>query len=310
MSEQTHAHPRLQALIERASVRARNGRQPAVALVHPGDRLALAAAEAIARAGIARPVLIGVRADILAAAATAAVDISPLEIVDTDKGGPAAALRACELARSGDVDLLMKGSLHTDELMSAVVNKETGLRGNSRISHAFVFDLPRYHKLIALADCVVNIAPDLRTKRDILGNAVSLLGRVGIDRPQVGILAAVESVNPAIPATLDAAALVQEARAGAWPDAFVDGPFGFDNAISAEAAAIKGIRSTVSGQADLLIVPDLNSGNMLYKSFVYIGGGDCAGLVLGARVPVVLTSRADSQLARMASVALGVLAIG
>ena len=213
------------------------------------------------------------------------------------------------LAREGAVAALMKGSLHTDELMSAVVARDTGLRGERRISHAFVFDLPRYHKLIALADCVVNIAPNLATKRDILGNAAALLQRaLGIERPKVGIVAAVETVNPQIPATLDAQALVEMARQGAWPGAIVEGPFGFDNAFSAEAARVKKIESEVAGDADLLLVPDLNAGNMLYKSFVYVGGGDCAGLVLGARVPVVLTSRADSLAARLASVALAVLA--
>jgi len=203
----------------------------------------------------------------------------------------------------------MKGSLHTDELMSAIVNKATGLRGETRISHAFVFDLPRYHKLLALADCVVNIHPHLPAKRDILSNAIALLKKLGIERPKVGIVAAVETVNPAIAATLDAQALVELARLGEWPGAIVEGPFGFDNAISADAARIKKIEGSVPGDADLLLLPDLNAGNMLYKSFNYIGGGDCAGLVLGARVPIVLTSRADSLQSRIASVALAVLAV-
>jgi phosphate acetyltransferase/phosphate butyryltransferase len=207
------------------------------------------------------------------------------------------------------VQALMKGSLHTDELMSAVVNKDTGLRGTTRISHAFVFDLPRYPKLLALADCVVNIAPDLKTKKDIVGNAIALLRQLGIANPKVGIVTAVETVNPAIAATLDAQALVQMAHEGAWPGAIVEGPMGFDNAISAEAARIKKMNSQVAGDADLLIMPDLNAGNMLYKSFNYIGGGDCAGLVLGAAVPIVLTSRADSLQSRLASVALAVLAM-
>jgi phosphate acetyltransferase/phosphate butyryltransferase len=236
------------------------------------------------------------------------VDLRDFELIDSGSSAPDAALRACRLARSRDLRALMKGSLHTDELMAAVVNKEHGLRGSSRISHAFVFDLPRYHKLLALADCVVNIAPDLKTKKDILGNAVGLLHKLGIAQPKVGIVAAVEVVNPAIPATLDAQALVEMAHAGAWPGAIVEGPFGFDNAISAEAARIKKKSSAVAGDPDLLLLPDLNAGNILYKSFVYIGGGECAGLVLGARVPVVLTSRADSPLARLASAALAVLA--
>ena len=203
----------------------------------------------------------------------------------------------------------MKGSLHTDELMSAVIHKGTGLRGERRISHAFVFDLPRYPKLLALADCVVNIAPSALAKRDILGNAIDLLRAIGVVRPKAAIVAAVETVNPAIQATLDAQTLVDLAREHrAWGDAIVEGPLGFDNAISAEAARTKGIVSQVAGDADLLLVPDLNAGNMLYKSFVYIGGGECAGLVLGARVPIVLTSRADSLVARISSVALAMLA--
>ena len=302
-----YTHTRLQALISRASAQA--GSNPsALGLVYPCDTLALDAARRIQDSGMARPVLIGPALLIAAAAHAAQIDVRNFELIDTGNVAPDAALRACALARSGDVQALMKGSLHTDELMAAVVNKETGLRGGSRISHAFVFDLPRYHKLLALADCVVNIAPDLKTKKDILGNAVHLLHALGIAQPKVGIVAAVEVLNPAIPATLDAQALVEMARAGAWPGARVEGPFGFDNAFSAEAARIKKIDSQVAGDADLLLMPDLNAGNMLYKSFNYVGGGDCAGLVLGARVPVVLTSRADSLQSRMASVALAVLA--
>ena len=302
-------HPRLAALVERARQPA--GRSaPVVGLVHPCDALALQAADLIAAAGIARPLLIGAREAILRAAGAAGVDASRFEIEATGDAPAEAAHHATALARAGAVAALMKGSLHTDELMSAVVHKATGLRGDRRISHAFVFDLPRYHKLLALADCVVNIAPNLATKRDIIGNAVDLLQRLGIARPKVAIVAAVETVNPAIPATVDARALVGMAAEGAWPGAVVEGPFGFDNAFSAEAARTKGIASAVAGDADLMLVPDLNAGNMLYKSFNYVGGGDCAGLVLGARVPVVLTSRADSLQARVASVALAVLAGG
>jgi phosphate acetyltransferase/phosphate butyryltransferase len=300
------SHPRLSALVARARERAA-GQLPTLALVYPGDVLALDAAARIQRAALARPVLIGPRELIICAAAEAGVDAGDFEIIDTGAAASDAAARACDLARSGDVQALMKGSLHTDELMSAVVNKATGLRGPRRISHAFVFDLPRYPKLLALADCVVNIAPDLKTKRDIVGNAVTLLQQLGIAEPLVGIVAAVESVNPAIPATLDAQALVALSLQGEWPGAVVEGPFGFDNVISAEAARIKKMVSRVAGQADLLLMPDLNAGNMLYKSFNYIGGGDCAGLVLGATVPIVLTSRADSLQSRIASVALAVL---
>lgn len=300
-------HPRLDELVMRARTLASH-QPPVLALTYPCDALALDAAQRIQHSGIARPLLVGPREAILRAADAAGVDANVFEIEATGDAAPDAALRACTLAREGVAQALMKGSLHTDELMSAVVNKTTGLRGSTRISHAFVFDLPRYHKLLALADCVVNIAPDLKTKRDILGNAVGLLQRMGVQHPKVGIVAAVESVNPAIPATLDAQALVALSREGAWPGALVEGPFGFDNVISAEAARIKKMDSRVAGDADLLIMPDLNAGNMLYKSFNYIGGGDCAGLVLGAAVPIVLTSRADSLQSRIASVALAVLA--
>jgi phosphate acetyltransferase len=263
------------------------------------------AAARIAANGIARPVLIGEAGLIARAADAAGVDASAFEIVASEGADPrAAARRAVELARAGGVGALMKGSLHTDELMSAVIHKSHGLRGTTRISHAFVFDLPRYPKLLALADCVVNIAPHVPAKRDILTNAIALLRTLGVAAPKVGIVAAVETVNPAIQATLDAEALVAMARSGEWGSAIVEGPLGLDNAVSAEAARTKGMRSQVAGDADLLLVPDLNAGNMLYKSFIYIGGGECAGLVLGATVPIVLTSRADSLLARVASVAL------
>ena len=305
---QPSAHPRLAALVARARERSAAHEPPRVGIVYPCDALALDAASCIIEAGIARPVLIGPRDLIAKAGEAAGVDVHRFELVETGDAAPEAALCATSLAREGQVAALMKGSLHTDELMSAIVNKATGLRGETRISHAFVFDLPRYHKLLALADCVVNIHPHLPAKRDILSNAIALLKRLGIERPKVGIVAAVETVNPAIAATLDAQALVELARLGEWPGAIVEGPFGFDNAISADAARIKKIEGSVPGDADLLLMPDLNAGNMLYKSFNYIGGGDCAGLVLGARVPIVLTSRADSLQSRIASVALAVLA--
>lgn len=306
---QVYDHPRLQALIARARAQAAS-RPPRIGLVYPCDAPAIDAAQRIAAYGIGTPVLVGPRPALAAAAEQAGADLRSFECIDTEAAPAEAARSAALLARDGRLDALMKGSLHTDELMAAVVHKDNGLRGARRISHAFIFDLPRYSKLLALADCVVNIAPDLRTKQDILGNAIELLQRLGIGQPKVGIVAAVETVNPQIPATVDAQALVQQAAAGAWPGAIVEGPFGFDNAIFAEAARIKKISGQVPGDADLLLMPDLNAGNMLYKSFVYIGGGDCAGLVLGAKVPVILTSRADSALARVASVALGVLAGG
>ncbi len=293
----------------RARARSRATGLPRVGIVYPCDALALDAAAGMLDTGIATPVLIGPVGGILRAAEVANIDAGRFEIVDTPGHPAAAATRATALARVGDVQALMKGSLHTDELMSAVVSRESGLRGTTRISHAFLFDLPRYPKLLALADCVVNIEPDARTKRDILTNAIGLLQHIGIASPKVGILAAVETVNPMIAATIDAEALVALAAGGMWPGAVVEGPFGFDNAISAEAARLKRIESAVAGDADLLLVPDLNAGNMLYKSFVYVGGGDCAGLVLGATVPIVLTSRSDSLVSRIASVALAVLSL-
>ena len=302
------SHPRLEALVARARTQ-RRAAAASIAIVHPVDAAALIAAQRVAAEGIARPLLVGEREAILRAAAAAGVDALAFEIVASDADPRAAAARAVALARGRAVDALMKGALHTDELMSAVVHKSEGLRGATRISHAFVFDLPRYPKLLALADCVVNISPHLPAKRDILTNALGLLRRLGLVQPKVGIVAAVETVNAAIPATVDAQALVALSREQqAWGDAIVEGPLGFDNAVSAEAARSKGIVSQVAGDADLLLVPDLNAGNMLYKSFVYIGGGECAGLVLGATVPIVLTSRADSLQARIASVALAVLA--
>jgi phosphate acetyltransferase len=302
------AHPRLAGLVARAREHAASAGLMRLGVVYPCDALALGAAAQIIDAGIAQPVLIGPREMMAAAADAAQIDVGRFEVVETPEDPRDTAHLATQLARSADVHALMKGSLHTDELMPAVVNRATGLRGTTRISHVFIFDLPRYPKLLALADCVVNIAPHLPAKRDILTNAITLLQKLGIAEPKVGIVAAIETVNAAIPATVDAQALVELAKQGQWPGAIVEGPFGFDNAISAEAARIKKINSSVPGGADLLLMPDLNAGNMLYKSFIYIGGGDCAGLVLGATVPIVLTSRSDSQGSRIASVALAVLA--
>lgn len=305
MSTGGAAHPRLAALVERARAQAAAQGAPRLAVVWPCDALARDAVQAIAAAGIATPVLLGPAARL----AALGLDDGRFECVHTSDEPAEAARQAVALAREGRVAALMKGSLHTDELMAAVVSRETGLRGPRRISHAFLFDLPSYPKLLALADCVVNIAPDLKTKHDILANALDLLRTLGLQQPKAAIVAAVEVVNPAIAATVDAAALVQQAAAGEFGDVLVEGPFGFDNAFSAEAARIKGLKSAVAGDADLLLLPDLNAANMLYKSFVYAAGADCAGLVLGARVPIVLTSRADSAQARVASVALAVLAL-
>ena len=256
------AHPHLAALIQRARSEARAGALPRLGIVYPCDAAALVAAARVADEGIARPVLIGPADGIARAAAAAEIDAAAFEIIATPAEPRAAAEHATRIAHAGGVAALMKGSLHTDELMPSIIHKSTGLRGASRISHVFLFDLPRYPKLLGLADCVVNIAPHLPAKRDILGNAIGLLQRLGIARPKVGIVAAIETVNPAIPATLDAQSLVAMARQGAWPGAIVEGPLGFDNAISREAARIKRIDSVVAGDADLLLVPDLNAGNL------------------------------------------------
>ena len=301
------SHPRLAGLVERAAarVRARGGTPPRMGIVWPCDALACEAADAIAAAGIATPVLVAPRTRVEAAGLD-----RRFEIVECADDPAAAARAAVALARGGELSVLMKGSLHTDELLAAVVARDAGLRTARRISHAMWFDLPSYAKPLVLADVVVNIAPNVETKAHILANALDLLRALGTERPKAAIVAAVEVVNPAIPATLDAQNLVARAQAGEFGGAIVEGPFGFDNAFSAEAARIKGIDSAVAGDADLMLMPDLNAGNMLYKSFVYAAGADCAGIVLGARVPIVLTSRADSAQARLASAALAVLAAG
>ena len=301
-------HPRLDALVARARERAA-GKLRTLGLVYPCDALAIEAAARIEAAAIARPVLVGPIDKILRAADAAGFDARRFEIVDIGGDAATSARRAVTGARDGTLAVLMKGSLHTDELMSAVIDKSEGLRGETRISHAFLFDLPRYPKLLAVSDCVVNIAPSLAAKRSILGNAVALLQALGTAEPRVAVIAAVETVNSSIPATVDARALVEMSKDNAWPGAIVEGPLGFDNAISADAARLKGIESRVAGDADLLVVPDLNAGNILYKSFVHVGGGECAGVVLGTRTPIVLTSRADSLAARLASAALAMLAL-
>ena len=282
---------------------------PAVttAVVFPHDCASLRAAIDATQAGLINPVFYGSEMRMRAISERANLSLSAV-MIDTGNCPADAARVAVADAGSGRVRALMKGSLHTDELLAPVVARASPLRGTGRITHTFVFDLPRYHKLLAVTDAVINIAPDVRTKSDAITNALQLLRALGVDAPKVAVVAAVETVNPHIPATLDAAALVALAREGYFGAAMVEGPLGFDNAFSAAAALAKGIKSTVAGDPDLLVVPDLNSGNLLYKSFVYVGGGECAGLVQGARVPIILTSRADSQFSRMASCALACIA--
>ena len=272
-------------------------------VVFPADVASLRAAIDAAQAGLINPVFYGSAARMRALAEQANLSI-PGVVSDTGESAIDAARTAVADAGAGRLQALMKGSLHSDELLAPLVARDSPIRGAGRMTHTFVFDLPRYHKLLAVTDAVVNIAPDVRTKSDSIANALHLLNNLGVDAPKVAIVAAVEVVHASIPATLDAAALVALAHEGRFGLATVEGPLGLDNAFSAAAAAAKRITSAVAGDPDLLLVPDLNSGNLLYKSFVYVGGGECAGVVQGARVPVILTSRADSQFCRIASCAL------
>ena len=277
----------------------------ATAVVHPVKANVLEAVADAVKENLIKPVLIGPRAKIVEAAKEAEVDISGFEIVDAEHSHAAAA-KAAELAAAGTVQAIMKGSLHTDELLGAIVSATSGLRTERRISHSFLMSIPSYPKPFIITDAAVNIAPDLPVKADIVQNAVDLWRVVfGLDKkPRVGVLAAVETVNPKMQATLDAAALCKMADRGQITNAIIDGPLAFDNAISAEAAKEKGIVSPVSGEVDILLVPDIESGNMLAKQLIFLGKADSAGVVLGARVPIILTSRADSVRTRLASIAL------
>lgn len=276
------------------------------AVVHPCDATTLGGALAAMRAGLISPILVGPKARIAAAAAEIGQALTDFEIIDTPHSHAAAA-RGVELVREGRADALMKGALHTDELMSAVLTRETGLRTERRVSHVFVFDVPHYPKPLLMTDAAINIAPDLNDKRDIAQNAIDLAHALGIALPKVAILAAVETVYPRFSATVDAAALCKMADRGQITGGLIDGPLAFDNAISAEAARIKGISSAVAGDADILVTPDLETGNMLAKQLQYLAGADAAGIVLGARVPIMLTSRADGEQARLASAAIAQL---
>jgi phosphate acetyltransferase/phosphate butyryltransferase len=275
-----------------------------MAVVHPCDATSLSAALDARAAGLIEPVLVAPRQRLQAVAAEAGLDIAGLAIEDAPHS-EAAAARAVALAVQGRVDALMKGSLHTDELMAAVV--ASPLRTGRRMSHCFVMQTPAYPRPFIITDAAINIAPTLKDKADIVRNAVDLAHAFGVARPRVAVLAAVETVNPQMPATLDAAALCKMADRGQIAGAVVDGPLAFDNAVSAAAARIKGIRSEVAGAADILVVPDLESGNMLAKQLEHLGGASSAGIVLGARVPIVLTSRADPREARIASCAVALV---
>jgi phosphate acetyltransferase len=277
------------------------------AIVHPCNAEAIQAAIEARDGGLITPVLVGPEHKIHAAAEQAGLSIAGLRLVATEHSHAAAA-RAVELAGTGEVEALMKGSLHTDELLGAVIATQSRLRTERRISHVYVLDVPTYPKPLIITDAAINIAPTLEQKRDICQNAIDLLHVLGIAKPLVAVLAAVETVNSAMQATLDAAALTAMAARGQITGAAIDGPLAFDNAISFNAARIKEIVSPVAGQADILVVPNLEAGNMLAKQLIYLAGADAAGLVLGARVPMILTSRSDSQKVRLASAALAKLA--
>jgi phosphate acetyltransferase len=276
------------------------------AVAHPCDESSLKAAVEAADGDLIRPILVGPQARIRAVAEQCGLDIAAFRVVDTPHSHASAA-KAVEIVRAGEAETLMKGSLHTDELMAEVIRKEGGLRTERRISHVFIMDVPTYAKPLAVTDAAINIFPDLETKVDIVQNAIEMAHALGRELPKVAILSAVETVTPKIPSTIDAAALCKMAERGQITGALLDGPLAFDNAISKEAAAIKGIRSEVAGDADILVVPDLEAGNMLAKQLSFLANADAAGIVLGARVPIILTSRADTVRARMASCAVAVL---
>lgn len=276
------------------------------AVAHPCDAASLNAALDAAAEGLILPILVGPEAKIRAAAEAADADISGCRL-EPAPHSHAAAARAVALVRAGEAQLLMKGSLHTDELMHEVLAMETGLRTERRVSHVYVMDVPLYPRPLLITDAAITIAPALEDKRDIVQNAIDLAHILGIAQPRVAILSAVETVTPKIQSTLDAAALCKMADRGQITGGLLDGPLAFDNAISPEAARDKGIVSEVAGRADVLVVPDLASGNMLAKQLTFLAGADAAGVVVGARVPIILTSRADPQSARIASCAVAVL---
>jgi phosphotransacetylase len=295
-------HDATHALVARAA----GGTPAATAVVYPVDAASLLAALDAARAGLIAPILIGPEARIRAVAHEAGADIAALRLIDAPDPRAAAA-HAVALARAGEVALLMKGDLHTEDLMAEVVATQTGLRTARRISHVYLVDVPGYPRPLLLTDVAINVTPTLADKVDIVQNAIDCAQAIGIAQPRVAILAAVEVVSARLPSTLDAAALCKMADRGQITGGVLDGPLGFDNAVDAKAAADKGIVSPVAGRADILVVPDLEAGNMLAKQLTFLSGAEAAGVVLGARVPIVLSSRADSAGTRLASCALAVL---
>lgn len=277
------------------------------AVAHPCEATALAGAIEAGDLGLIKPIVVGPIAKLQEVAKSAGIDLRNIEIVNAPHS-VAAAAKAVALVREGKAELLMKGSLHTDELMSAVVSREGGLRTGRRLSHVFVMDVPTYHKVLIVTDGAINIAPTLEDKVDICQNAIDLAISLGREKPKVAILCAVETVNSKMQATLDAAALCKMAERGQIKGGILDGPLAFDNAISRDAAKTKGIQSEVAGDPDILLAPDLEAGNILAKQLSFLANADSAGLVLGAKVPIILTSRADSVRSRIASCAVAMLA--
>jgi phosphate acetyltransferase len=295
-----------QTKYDRLIARAQQVTAPTAIVVHPCDETSLRGAVDAAEAGLIVPILVGPAAKIKAVAREHKLDIDRFEIVDAAHSEEAAA-KAVELIHAGRGELLMKGSLHTDELMRAVTSSKGGLRTARRISHVFIMDVPTYAETLFITDAAINIFPDLDVKRDIIQNVIDLFTQVGLGTPRVALLSAVETVTSKIPSTIEAAALCKMAERGQITGGILDGPLAFDNAIDPQAAKIKGIESPVAGRAQILVVPDLEAGNMLAKNLTFLSKADAAGLVLGARVPIVLTSRADSVRTRMASCAAAVL---
>jgi phosphate acetyltransferase len=291
---------------ERLVARAKQVPAATTVVVHPCEETALRGPIQAAEAGIIKPILVGPAAKIAAVAREHRLDIDRFEIVDVPHSDAAAA-KAVELIHESKGELLMKGSLHTDELMREVTSSKTGLRTERRISHIFIMDVPGYSETLFITDAAINIFPDLDAKRDIIQNAIDLFTQVGLGTPRVAILSAVETVTSKIPSTIEAAALCKMAERGQITGGILDGPLAFDNAIDPEAARIKGIKSEVAGRAQILVVPDLEAGNMLAKNLAFMSKADTAGIVLGARVPIILTSRADTVRSRMASCAAAVL---
>ena len=297
---QTHAN------YERLIARAKQVPPATTVVVHPCDETSLRAVAEAAEAGIIIPTLVGPKASIAALARQHGIDISRFELIDAVDADEAAA-QGVKLIHEAKGELLMKGSLHTDELMRAVTASATGLRTARRISHVFVMDVPTYPEPLLITDAAINIFPDLDAKRDIIQNAIDLFTQAGLGTPRVAILSAVETVTSKIPSTIEAAALCKMAERGQITGGVLDGPLAFDNAIDPDAAKIKGIHSPVAGRAQILVVPDLEAGNMLAKNLSFLAQADAAGIVLGARVPIILTSRADPVRTRMASCAVAVL---